>query len=1309
MHTAYVARRISATLLFLAVAGRLVAAEGNMIGNQSQNEGLLAVPAPAAVTIDGDLAEWDTSGRIWVFADSGVRSRYSVEVSAMHDATNLYIALRWRDPTPMYSTVDPAIDPGSGWRSDSMQMRIDAGEQVSWLTTWYFTPKRQPVMHLARWKDPQGDRFGLEETLLTAQSGGTDLGKGTAMAYKVGADGASFTQEVRIPWSLITTKPQRAAGETFKVGFEFLWGDPTGKVFPIHRYADNMAPGETSREFYWADKNSWGNVELLDHGKLVPRSYVNQSFKPQGTMPLEAVVPASAARFTMVVEDSSGARVRNLVGDADPVDYLVEGKSSGDQRTVRASWDGLDDAGKLVAPGTYRVRGLWHQGLGASYEQCFYNPGTPPWPVQDGSGSWGSDHCEFRLAARAGDGMALAAVGAEGGEALIFIGADGKKKWGERRGANQLAADKDFIYLVTEGHMGESGKPGSNGFLIRLAVKDGAYARFVRGGSELPFQLQLETALGEQTISVLHDMVAGGGRLVVAFDDRIVAFDAATLERRGSWSLPGVTKVAIDHDGGILAWAAGALVHLDAAGKTTTIPLTGVGAVEDLTVDGDGAIVVLDGGADRQVKVFNREGALQSTRGVRGGRPLRGPWQAQGMRDASSVAVDATGKVWVTEASDLPRRVSVWGTDGALVRDYVGNTGYAGTGCFLHDQDPNLAYVGPVELTLDRANRSWRVSQILWRPDPAAGEGFAIPAREHAQPERFRSAAAGAAHEYLHTIPYRDEAGHVIYMEGPDHAWRPVAAITTAATVGDVTDAASPVKGLDPKQTLFWNDLNGDGKVQREECQLADKLSLGGGWGTRLDPATMTIYTNGIVAYKPVSFAADGAPRYGAAGMRRIGIDEHGDLVPVAGTDELLVLSFKGYAGPTRVLGVGTTDGAVRWTYPNPYPGVHGSHHATMPAPGLLLGPLKILGQVDVGGDVGGVFAMRGNLGQDFFMTTDGLMIGALFQDGRIPSAALPNTEAGLIGVPMEGFSNGGEPFNGWFGRQADGVARMLTGMPRQASMVLRINGLESIHRLPAQQLTVTPELLAAAEKANAERATAAVASTTYAVAKVAGRPDAAAWGKIAGVRIERAGLRDKALVQLAWDAATLYARWTVDDASPWLNQGKDATRLFKTGDAVDLQFGLTPVAEKKSDRQPQAGDARIVIGSLKSDKQGEASVVLMRPVDAAAAADAGVTYTSPVGAKRFASVTPLAVKATVGVKPGTGYVIEVALPMAILGIAPKPGLELSGDLGFILSDTAGTINSARLYWSDHDTNLVNDEPLEAWLRPGAWGTLKLQ
>ena len=67
----------------------------------------------------------------------------------------------------------------------------------------------------------------------------------------------------------------------------------------------------------------------------------------------------------------------------------------------------------------------------------------------------------------------------------------------------------------------------------------------------------------------------------------------------------------------------------------------------------------------------------------------------------------------------------------------------------------------------------------------------------------------------------------------------------------------------------------------------------------------------------------------------------------------------------------------------------------------------------------------------------------------------------------------------------------------------------------------------------------------------------------------------DKAEVRLACDGTNLYAIFEVTDATPWLNEGKDFTRLFKTGDAVDLQLavGGGGTTTKRSD--VAAGDSR--------------------------------------------------------------------------------------------------------------------------------------
>src|SRR5437773_2585713 len=71
---------------------------------------------------------------------------------------------------------------------------------------------------------------------------------------------------------------------------------------------------------------------------------------------------------------------------------------------------------------------------------------------------------------------------------------------------------------------------------------------------------------------------------------------------------------------------------------------------------------------------------------------------------------------------------------------------------------------------------------------------------------------------------------------------------------------------------------------------------------------------------------------------------------------------------------------------------------------------------------------------------------------------------------------------------------------------------------------------------------------------------------------------------------------------------------------------------------------------------------------------------------------------------PG-GYFVETAIPWKVLGVAPRAGLKLRGDVGVLFADSGGTETVARHYWSNKATGLVNDVPGEADLSPNLWGT----
>lgn len=198
-----------------------------------------------------------------------------------------------------------------------------------------------------------------------------------------------------------------------------------------------------------------------------------------------------------------------------------------------------------------------------------------------------------------------------------------------------------------------------------------------------------------------------------------------------------------------------------------------------------------------------------------------------------------------------------------------------------------------------------------------------------------------------------------------------------------------------------------------------------------------------------------------------------------------------------------------------------------------------------------------------------------------------------------------------------------------------------------------------------------------------------------------RDGGKQSGNAKLAYDAKHLYLFFDVKDPTPWLNQGKEFTRLFKTGDAIDVQ--LSPSANDR--REPVEGDLRIVIAQL----DGKAQAVLMMPKAKKVSNTHKQLYTSPVMTHPMDKVMILS-DATIHVsKSPAGYQVEAAIPLKAMNLQLKSGSKLRGDVGFISSDATGRINNARTYWSNKQTNLISDLPSEAWLYPQQWGSLTVK
>lgn len=1312
----------------------------NTLGNQSQNTGLPAVPVQGPVKVDGNLDDWDLSGRIWSFADANLRDEYSVETSAMWDQDYLYIAMKWKDPTPLFNMIDAKFNPNDGWKSDAVQMRLKT-DQTMWITAWQYSGDQTSNLFFECWKDPNNAQTGTTTKAFSGQPGGVDLGEGIQMAYARQPGG--YIQEIRIPWSLLfKDKPTIAGGEKIRIGFEFVWGDVSGKKWPEHRYADNMQPGATDREFFWTAQKAWGDVELMPAGRLPLRQYRVAGMTSDGPVPVKVAIPKEARKFTAVIENEYGQRVRNLVADRNPADFAVGGDAK--YYDLELGWDGTDDLGNPVKPGNYAVRGLWHEGLDAIYDITFYNPGTPQWQTADGSGAWGADHYPPHAVAASGDWMILSWPFAEGGSGLIGIGPDGRKKWGEVRGSLATTANERHVFSIMSGWHG-------GGKLCRYDKTTGAYVPFVLEGKPLEFELPLTGIVPnapdankfKNTEEVVTNpfvvgMAADAKRLVLALvDGRIAILDAESSRLIKELPAPKVAGIAFGPQGEFYAILDGILHEMNlATGKATPMLTPGLAKAGAIAVNAAGEIAIMDLGPDDQVKIYSAMGKLVSTVGKTGGRPIRGAFVPEALSHVSSIAFDSLGNLWAVENWNFPRRVSVWGKDGKLVRDYIGNTGYSGSAAYLYSEDPTIGYVGPMEMKLDRDKRTSTLTRILWKADESREDepkSFDLDPLSFVVAQRFRSSASGNSHEYLFKQPVNPMSHpSVLFMEDADGSWRPVAAagmvIQLSGEVGEHGVIQKVPQGdfadLSGWDGFFWNDNSGDGRVQRAECiivpagvpsKIGDRppkrtaIPMGASWNNTMNPEDLSYDTIGISRIKPLRFTADGAPVYGPESIEtvvdvdRFQLPDKNWLNPVVTADKNRVIGLQtlyAFGQTPAFIGLDAKTLETQWTYPNRYPGVHASHKAPMPKPGLLLGTLKVTGTARINDEVGEIIALRGNLGQDFFFTTDGLNIGALFRDTRYPSGTLPGTEKELLGKSLASLSEGSEPFSGWFGKQSDGKIRMTMSIAREAALVVEMKGFDSIRRFKAPDVTLTAKDLeiAAAAKATATAPSEAVKSYRMVRVKSPLPLDGKVWKDIPAVSISKEGSPEKAVVQMAAGDKMLYLRAAVTDATPMRNEGKDFTRLFKTGDAVDLQIGSSEPARP----EPAAGDTRVVLSLF----NGKPVAVLMRPVDKVAPKSVAKTYVSPVGPKSFDRVEKIGDAQVSSVPADGGYVLSAAIPWAALGVDPSPGLKLRADVGFISSDAAGKRNIARTYWANQDTALVSDEPQESWLYPGQWGTL---
>jgi hypothetical protein len=742
---------------------------------------------------------------------------------------------------------------------------------------------------------------------------------------------------------------------------------------------------------------------------------------------------------TVVVEDTAGLRVRNLISEV-PLD-------SGEHVVI---WDVttdsvlVDDSLKGVAPersaplvkGTYRLRGLIRDRVDLRYQFTVYNPGTPPWETIDGSGQWLADHSAPAGAVYVpeSDEVIITAEVSESSAGMIWLDSTGRKTF-----EIDNVVGWDCPTVMTHDPV------------------TGRVFGVIRNGDLWEFTDKQASKIGNILGDKMRGIAAHDNLVVVSKskDSVLALVDVADSPRLLRFiPMPKPRGLAFDDAGRLLVLSDGSLyrgeITISGLVDADTL-ITGLRSPMGLTLDREGNIYVsLWDDTLYNIEVYDSTGAYLHAIGTPGPEEA-GPYDSTHMVRPFGITIDGLNRLWVAEANYVPKRVSVWELDGRLVRYFLGPTKYGGGGMVCPCDSTRFFYTeertrGSMEFALDWEKGTWDLKNILGRwvtaQTPYCHEGTVYLTNEHGG--------------YPTAAPNRIEL--FVIDSG---AVQPIA--TIGAPPDDSLLKTDPFASLwDPNAAgnymYVWRDLNLDRKRQVGEVSFIDPPG-GGVLSCSMDDAFgVTMHTeSGIHYIPPERFDSDGVPEWDLAGVRTL---SSFDGRAVRTLDGAVVV----HGDPLR----GVVATGEEWSYPNPWPGLHEtwSHQQPPSHPGQIIGGTVWLYNTlrPRTSDVGDIVALNGNMGSIYLLSSDGLFVATLFRHFAVACEGLPldphrgsgrgwHYPRAQRGMLVNEVSLGEECF--WPGiMQTDGGDIYVVGGHEHSSIV-RVEGLESCRRISLGEVGV--------------------------------------------------------------------------------------------------------------------------------------------------------------------------------------------------------------------------------------------------------------
>ena len=970
----------------------------------------------------------------------------------------------------------------------------------------------------------------------------------------------------------------------------------------------------------------------------------------------------------------AGGRIEDAAGK--PVKTLAPVLAQNGRFTF--TWDGTDDAGQVVAPGRYVLRGATRGKLALEYESTPYSPAATPWVTPSRRGGWLSDHAAASSIEQLDGKLWIGAQIAEAGDTIMQLDGEGRKLWGVRwlnlAGAAILRPFGGKLFVASGG--------GWIGNKVVVSELDPQTRRFKTLLShDFPPELSGKKS---HFISPLTGFAAGAEYLAVAMRqlNRIELFDRNGKKVRDlTVPEPGALRFAAD--GRLLAVSRNAIVSVDpVSAKTAAVIPAGLVAPSDFALLPDGYLVC-DAGANL-VRRFDSHGTPVRTYGS--GEPRRaGIFDNNVIHSPAAAALDDRGRLWVAESGDLPKRISVWDArTGGFIRDFLGPARYEAS-AFPDPADHNTAFAEGMTFRRDEDGPSWKLHSVYEdRENPT----YMMLKAGKMPPERpFRlNGRLYLARDRHWTAPVQF-FGEI----GSDGVLQPRAALGGYAVIEQAFKEKPQGYSGNPKEyTFLWNDANGNGRMEWEELAFDRAAFSVLEWNCRFgDKLEFYYYRNNREVAKLAPRFENGRPVYRwedrktvyrfPAPVRIVAISPLGSGRVLLNTSPDLIC-------------VEEVSGKVLWRYANPHPS--NRHDSPQPKEGEILHTLNIEGRVELPG-FGEVFLLNGNKGVRYLFSSDGIYLGRLFADQRTaPPLAFDDLRPGR---DLIGYSLMDEAFCGSFGRCNDGAIRFSGGKNHHSISVLK--NLESLREFKVPFTFGAGERKQALEsragRLERERAMQRRDELTLversAPIPLRGRPEE--WQAIPAA-VFRDGGEERFTVSLAMDSANLYGAFRVRDDSPFVNRGDDEKLLFKTGDSVNLELG------SHREAAPRPEDVRLLIAPFR----GKPAAVLYRY--RVPGARQPQEFISPIGRATVDQVEVLD-DAEVRVTPVPGgYFLEFRIPRRHLPVLNRKAVF--GDAGVIFSDAAGTINRYNAFFHSTQKGVTADVPSEIRLLPQQWQPIRI-